>query len=82
MTRIAQSAGDTTGSALDSLTPRQREVLQLIAEGKRTKEIAVILGRSVRTVETHRAAIMRELHIDSVAGLAIFATNHGLVSGK
>jgi DNA-binding NarL/FixJ family response regulator len=51
------------GSALDSLTSRQREVLQLIAEGRSTKDIAQTLGLSVKTVETHRADIMERLDI-------------------
>lgn len=58
------------------LTEREREVLQLIAEGRRSKEIGAILGMSVRTVETHRARIMRKLGIRSVAGLTKYALRH------
>lgn len=68
-----------TASAVDSLTPRQREILQMIAEGKSTKEIAYVLGVSGKTVETHRAALMDRLGIHDVAGLVIFAVRHKLV---
>lgn len=67
------------GSALDALSIRQREVLQMIAEGKSTKEIAFALEVSIKTAETHRAAIMERLGIRNVAGLALFAARHGLV---
>ena len=62
------------------LTPRQREILQLIAEGGSTKEIAYRLGLSAKTVETHRAEIMRRLEIHDVAGLVRYAIRRGLVS--
>ena len=61
------------------LTPRQREVLQLIAEGKSIKEIAVILSLSVKTVDFHRAKLMENLHLQSNADLTKFALSHGLV---
>lgn len=61
------------------LTPRQREVLQRIAEGNSTREIAEALHLSVKTVETHRAEIMRRLDIFDVAGLTRYAIRHGLV---
>jgi DNA-binding NarL/FixJ family response regulator len=67
-------------SELDALTPRQREILQLIAEGKSTKEIAFVLSVSIKTVETHRAALMERLAIRDVAGLVLFAVRHKLVS--
>jgi DNA-binding NarL/FixJ family response regulator len=67
-------------SSLDALTPRQREILQLIAEGQGTKEIAFKLGLSVKTVETHRAQIMDRLNIRDVPGLVRFAIRTGLVS--
>jgi DNA-binding NarL/FixJ family response regulator len=67
-------------SVLDGLSGRQREVLQMIAEGKSTKEIAFQLEVSVKTIETHRAALMDRLGIHDVAGLVIFAVRHGLVS--
>ena len=67
-------------SAPPGLTPRQREILQLIAEGGSTKEIAYRLGLSAKTVETHRAEIMRRLEIHDVAGLVRYAIRRGLVS--
>lgn len=68
------------GSSIDTLTARQREILQMIAEGKSTKEIAYDLDVSVKTVETHRAALMERLDIRDVAGLVLYAVRHGLVS--
>jgi DNA-binding NarL/FixJ family response regulator len=67
-------------SPLERLTPRQREVLQLIAEGKNTKEIAFILQVSVKTVETHRAQLMDRLGIHDVAGLVRCALRLGLIT--
>ena len=64
---------------LAQLTGRQREILQLIAEGGSTKEIARKLNVSVKTVETHRAQLMERLDIHDVAGLVRFAVRHGLV---
>jgi DNA-binding NarL/FixJ family response regulator len=66
-------------SALDQLSARQREVLQLIAEGMGTKEIASRLGISIKTVETHRAALMERLDIRDIPGLVIFAVRHGII---
>jgi DNA-binding NarL/FixJ family response regulator len=62
------------------LTPRQREVLQLVAEGKAAKEIAGIIGISVKTVEFHKAAIMEELGLRTTAELTRYAMEHGIVS--
>jgi DNA-binding NarL/FixJ family response regulator len=68
------------GSALmETLTPRQREILQLLAEGKSTKETAFLLNLSVKTVEAHRAQIMQRLGIHDLAGLVRFAIRAGLV---
>lgn len=67
-------------SPLDQLTPRQREILQLIAEGRSTKEIAFTLNVSVKTVETHRAQLMDRLDIHDVAGLVRYAMRVGLIS--
>ena len=64
----------------DLLTARQREILQLVAEGQSTKEIAAKLGLSVKTVETHRMQIMNRLQIRDVAGLVRYAIRAGLVS--
>jgi DNA-binding NarL/FixJ family response regulator len=65
---------------LDLLTPRQREILQLIAEGKGTRDIAETLHLSVKTVETHRAQLMERLDIHDVAGLIRYALKKGLIS--
>jgi DNA-binding NarL/FixJ family response regulator len=65
--------------ALELLTPRQREILQLIAEGQTTKQIANTLHISVKTVETHRTQLMERLDIHDVAGLVRFAVRMGLV---
>ena len=67
------------GSGIDRLTPRQRQILQLVAEGFSTREIAERLYLSVKTVETHRAQIMQRLDIHDVAGLVRFAIRHGLL---
>ena len=67
-------------SSFDTLTPRQREILQLVAEGNSTKQIAFSLGLSVKTVETHRGAIMERLDIRDVPGLVLYAVRQKLVS--
>jgi DNA-binding NarL/FixJ family response regulator len=67
-------------SSLEKLTPRQREVLQLIAEGQTNREIAHTLGISVKTVETHRMKLMKRLDIHDIAGLVRYAIRKGLVS--
>lgn len=64
----------------DPLTPRQREVLQLIAESKSTKEIAQKLGISAKTVETHRMQLMQALDIHDVAGLVRYAIRTGIIT--
>jgi len=66
-------------SSMDALTARQREILQMIAEGKSTKQIAFQLGVSIKTVETHRAALMARLDIHDVAGLVLYAVRHGVI---
>jgi DNA-binding NarL/FixJ family response regulator len=72
--------GQPAASSIDTLTPRQREILQLIAEGQGTKQIAFKLGVSVKTVETHRAALMERLGIRDVAGLVLYAVRNRIVS--
>jgi DNA-binding NarL/FixJ family response regulator len=67
-------------SSVESLTPRQREILQMIAEGKSTKQIAHVLEVSVKTIETHRASLMERLGIHDVAGLVLYAVRNRLVS--
>ena len=63
----------------DPLTDRERQVLQLIAEGKTTKEVAVILGVSVKTAESHRSSLMSKLDVHSTAELVRYAIRRGLV---
>ena len=62
------------------LTPREREVLQLVAEGKSSKDIANLLTLSVYTVETHRANILQKLNLKSVAELILYAVRKGIIS--
>jgi DNA-binding NarL/FixJ family response regulator len=66
----------------ERLTPRQREVLQLIAEGHTTKEIAQRLGVTAKTVETHRTQLMQHLNIHDIAGLVRYAIGAGIISAK
>ena len=63
----------------DALSPREREVLRLIAEGKSTKEVASVLGISVKTADSHRTRLMEKLDIHEVAGLTRYAIREGLV---
>jgi DNA-binding NarL/FixJ family response regulator len=65
---------------LEALSAREREVLQLLAAGRRTQEIAELLGLGVKSVETYRSRLMNKLGIDNVAGLVRFAIRAGLVS--
>ena len=64
---------------VDPITSREREVLQLIAEGKSTKDIASLLGISVKTADSHRSRLMRKLDIHEVASLVRYAVRKGLV---
>ena len=64
---------------LPSLTPREREIVQLLAEGKSTKEVARHLDLSVKTAETHRSNIMRKLDLHSVSGLVLYAVRNNMV---
>lgn len=85
--RAAESIVDTStengegrGSDLARrLTARQREVVRLLVEGKSNKEVATALGLSVKTVETHRAAIMRALRLESFSHLVRYAIRNGIV---
>jgi len=69
-------------SPLEQLTSRQREILQLIAEGKNTKEIAADLDISIKTVESHRLQLMDRLNIHDIPGLVRYAIRSGLVSAE
>ncbi len=62
-----------------SLTPREREIVQLLAEGKSTKEVASVLDLSVKTAETHRSNIMRKLKLHSVGELVLYAIRNNIV---
>jgi DNA-binding NarL/FixJ family response regulator len=65
---------------LEALSAREREVLRLLAEGRRTQEIAERLGLGIKSVETYRSRLMNKLGIDNVAGLVRFAIRAGLIS--
>jgi DNA-binding NarL/FixJ family response regulator len=76
--------GGTPGAPIPTagrnrLTPREREIVQLLAEGKSTKEVAVALGLSVKTAETHRSNIMRKLQLHSVSDLVLYAVRNNIV---
>jgi len=66
--------------AYDLLTPREREILQLVAEGKSNKEVANLLNLSVYTVETHRSNIMQKLNLRGVPELILYAVRKGIIS--
>lgn len=70
---------ETDPSDQSVLTPREREVIQLVAEGKTTKEVAAALRLSVKTAETHRTNLMRKLNLHSVADLTLYAVRHRIV---
>jgi two-component system response regulator NreC len=77
---VNSSSSSGSQSVFAVLTPREREVLQLLSEGKRTSQIADLLHISVKTVETHRQQIMHKLGIKSVAELTKYAIREGLTS--
>jgi DNA-binding NarL/FixJ family response regulator len=79
--RAYRQHGQRREDASARLTPRQREVLQLIAEGRSAKEVAAALGISPRTVEFHKYRLMEELGLRTTAELTQFAVRHGIVSG-
>jgi two-component system response regulator NreC len=69
-----------TEDPYDLLTPREREVLQLVAEGKSNKDVAQLLNLSVYTVETHRSNIMEKLNLHGVPELILYAVRKGIIS--
>jgi DNA-binding NarL/FixJ family response regulator len=77
--RRVQTDASSTTDLVERLTPREREIVQLISEGKSSKEIASLLGISVKTAETHRANIMRKLHVHSVTDLVRYAVRNEIV---
>jgi DNA-binding CsgD family transcriptional regulator len=72
-------ASDVPQTIRERLTPREREIVQLLSEGKSSKEVAVILGISVKTSETHRSNVMRKLEIHSVSQLVRYAVRNQIV---
>jgi DNA-binding NarL/FixJ family response regulator len=73
------AASQPGSSFSDRLTTRQREVLQLVAEGRTRKEIAAILKISVKTVEFHKARLSRGFHLRTTADFTKYAIEHGLI---
>lgn len=76
---VVQAYLNRSETPYDPLTDRERQVLQLVAEGNTTKEIALILGVAAKTAETHRVKVMEKLDIHSTAGLVKYAIRRGLV---
>jgi two-component system response regulator NreC len=77
---VNRARGEVAGNELEKLSGREREVLQLIAEGRSSPEIAKQLHISIHTVDTHRRNIMDKLDVHNLAGLIKFAVRHGLSS--
>jgi len=77
---VQHAAGAAEEDSYERLTDREREVLQLIAEGNSTRDIAELLHLSVKTAETHRARLMRKLDIHSTAELTQYAIRKGVIS--
>jgi DNA-binding NarL/FixJ family response regulator len=71
---------DATLAVPPTLSPREREVVQLVAEGRSSKEIAIMLGVTVKTAETHRSNILIKLKIHSIVELVMYAVRNGIVS--
>jgi two-component system response regulator NreC len=77
--RISQPQSETPRASLDPLTAREREVLCLVAGSRTTRQIAAVLGISVKTAECHRTNVMKKLDIHDTAGLVRYAIRRGLV---
>ena len=77
---LCTTASADHGSSLSRLTAREREILQLLAEGHSTKEIALHLDVSAKTVATHRENLMKKVEIETIAGLTKYAIRHGLTT--
>jgi DNA-binding NarL/FixJ family response regulator len=71
--------GAALGNSASPLTPREREIVQLLAEGKSSKEVASVLGLSVKTAETHRSNIMRKLDLHSVSDVVLYAIRNNII---
>jgi DNA-binding NarL/FixJ family response regulator len=76
--RSLENSGET--SPLEQLSPREREILQLVAEGKTSQEIGERLSISSKTVDTYRSRLMHKIGVEDVAGLVKFAIQHGVIS--
>jgi DNA-binding NarL/FixJ family response regulator len=77
---VVQAYLANTNATHDPLTSRERQVLQLVAEGKTTKEIGILLCISTKTAESHRTSIMDKLDIHDTAGLVRYAIRHGVIT--
>ena len=66
-------------AALDSLSPRERQVLRLVVDGKTSKEVAAIVGVKPSSIDTYRSRIMAKLEVDDVTALVRFAVRHGVI---
>ena len=77
-----ETARQASRNRLEELTPREREVLALVAQGRTSREIADDFGISPRTVETHRESLMKKLGIGTIAGLTRFALEAGVIGGS
>jgi DNA-binding NarL/FixJ family response regulator len=71
--------GPLKGETTSRLTPRERQIVQLLAEGKSNKEVATTLNISVKTAETHRTNIMRKLDLHSISGLVRYAIRNNII---
>jgi DNA-binding NarL/FixJ family response regulator len=76
---VMEAYNPKTQKRSDPLTPRERQVLQLIAEGKTTRDLASVLGISVKTAESHRTRLMQKLDIHDTATLVLYAVRRGIV---
>ena len=70
---------NTKGNLLATLSPREREVLKLVVDGRTSKEIAQILGVRPGSIDTYRSRMMAKLEINDIANLVRFAIRHGLI---
>lgn len=82
LARFHRQAEDPRSETTKALTPRMREIVQLIAEGRSTKEIAFLLNLSVKTIETHRMHLMARLGVHDVAGVVRYAVRSGMITAE
>jgi DNA-binding NarL/FixJ family response regulator len=80
--KMLMTSPKTESKFSDRLTPRQREVLQLVAEGRTRKEIAAALGITTKTVEFHKASVMRQLNLRTASDFTLYAIEHGMIVGE